>query len=194
MYKYDNKTGQYRGASGKFVSRAEIAHVVAQTVDTLADQLSRHTDDLIRDKLSVADWQSSIASELKNSSIQMSLLASGGGDIDKSITVQLNEQFDRLDKFGRSIARGELSVPQIQARARNYANSTRVAFYQVESISKARSGLKSAKRILDNQAKHCPDCLRYASLLYVPLSQLISPGTNCECNAGCKCSVVYRYY
>jgi hypothetical protein len=194
-YRYDSRVGQYRsGISGRFVSPSQIAVVVASTVDRLGDTLSDFSDQLIRDRLSVANFQLSVASELKNTFIQLAQLASGGGAIDKAVEDGLGEQLDRLDKFGQAIGRGELSVPQIRARARAYSNSARVAFFQIEALSKARSGIKTAARRLDSQAKHCKDCLYYASLLYVPLSELISPGTNCECNVGCKCSVVYRYY
>lgn len=194
-YRYDIRVGQYRsGTSGRFVSPSEIAIVVAESVERLSDTLSDCADNLVRDRLSVADFQLSVASELKNSFIQLSQLASGGGEIDKAVENSLGEQLDRLDKFGQAISRGELSVPQIKSRSRQYANSARVLFFQVEASSKARSGIKTGKRILDSQAKHCSDCLRYAGLGYVSLVDLISPGTNCECNTGCKCSVVYRYY
>lgn len=194
-FRYDIRVGQYRsGTSGRFVSPSEIAIVVAETVDRLGDTLSGYSDQLIRDRLSVANFQLSVASELKNTFIQLSQLASGGGKIDKAVEDGLGEQLDRLDKFGHAIARGELSVPQIRARARNYSNSARVLFFQIEALSKARSGIKTAARRLDNQAKHCQDCIRLASLNFVPLSELVAPGTNCECNVGCKCSVVYRYY
>ncbi len=194
VYKYDPRAGAWRGANGRFVSPSAVAQVVSETVERLGDTLSGFSDQLIRDRLSVADFQLSVASELKSTFVQLSLLASGGGAIDKAVEDGLGDQLDRLDKFGQAIARGELSVPQIRARARQYSNSARVLFFQIESLSKARSGIKTGKRILDSQAKHCSDCLRYAGLGYVSLSDLISPGTNCECNVGCKCSVVYRYY
>jgi hypothetical protein len=149
---------------------------------------------MVRDRLSIANFQLSVANDLKNTHIQLAMLASGGGKIDLAVETELGEQFDRLDKFGQSIARGELSVPQIKARTRQYANSARMSFYKIEALSKARSGIKTGKRLLDNQAKHCASCLRYAGLGYVPLAELISPGTDCECGYGCKCSVVYRYY
>lgn len=194
-YRYDIRVGQYRsGTSGRFVSPSEIAIVVAESVDRLGDTLSGYADALINDRLSVANFQLSVASELKNSFIQLSLLASGGGKIDKAVEDGLGEQLDRLDRFGQAIARGELSVPQIRARSRAYVNSARVLFFQVEALSKSRSGVKSARRILDNQAKHCGDCIRLAGLGYQSLELLVLPGTFCECNVGCKCSVVYRYY
>lgn len=193
-YIYDDRTGQYRGTGGRFVSPAQVANVVAEAIDQLGDRLSQHSDNLVRGKLSVADWQFSIASQLKDVHIQLGLLASGRGTIDKEVEIELSSQFDRLDQFGQAISRGELSVVQIKARARQYANSARVSFFQVESLSKARSGVKTGKRILDNQAKHCSSCLRYAGLGYVALADLISPGIDCECSYGCKCSVIYRYY
>lgn len=193
-YTYDSRVGQYRGAGGRFVSPARIAVVVAETVDRLGDTLSGFADALVQDRLSVANFQLSVASELKSAHIQLTLLANGGGKLDKAVEIGLSEQFDRLDKFGQAISLGELSVPQIKQRARQYANSAKVVFYQIEALSKARSGIKTGKRMLDSQAAHCWDCLRYAALGYVSLADLITPGISCQCNSACKCSVVYRYY
>jgi hypothetical protein len=194
VYKYDPRAGAWRGKNGRFVSPVAVAQVVDESVNLLSDTLYGFADSLIRDRLSVANFQLSVASELKNSFIQLSILASGNDKIDKAVEDGLGEQLDRLDKFGHSISKGDLSVVQIRARSRQYSNSARVLFFQVEALSKARSGIKTGKRILDRQAVHCVDCLRYAGLGYVALADLISPGTNCICNVGCKCSVVYRYY
>lgn len=193
-YQYDDRVGQYRGAGGRFVSPAQIAVVVAETVDRLGDRLTRYADGMIADRMSVGNFQLSVANDLKYTHIQLGLLANGGGTLDKAVESELAEQYDRLNRFGKDIVSGLLSAPQIRARTRSYASSARQSFYRVESLSKARSGIKTAKRLLDNQSKHCPSCLRYAGLGYVPLAELILPGTKCECNYGCKCSVVYRYY
>lgn len=194
QYQYDDRVGQYRGAGGRFVSPAKIAVVVAETVDRLGDRLTGYADAMISDRLTIVNFQLSAANDLKNTHIQIGLLANGGGVLDKAVEVELGEQFDRLDKFGGEIASGRLSVPQIRQRTRQYANSARLSFYRVEALSKARSGIKTGKRILDTQSKHCTSCIRYAGLGYVSLADLISPGTNCECSYGCKCSVTYRYY
>ena len=194
LYQYDDRVGQYRGSGGRFVSPAKIAVVVAETVDRLGDRLTGYADGMISDRLTIADFQYSVAQDLKDAHIQLGLLANGGGKIDKQVETELAEQFDRLDKFGQDIASGRLSVPQIKARARQYSNSARMSFYRIEALSKSRSGIKTAKRRLDSQAKHCASCLRYAGLGYVSLADLILPGTNCECTYGCKCSLVYRYY
>jgi hypothetical protein len=194
MYKYDARVGQYRGETGQFVSPAKIAVVVAQSIDSLADRLEGYADGMIRGKLSVANFQFSSASDIKDVHIQLGLLASGGGKLDKAVEEELSGQFDRLKRFGSEIVEGNLSVPQIRARARAYSNSAKLSFYKMEVLSKSRSGIKTGKRRLDSQAKHCQSCLRYAGLGYVSLADIISPGTNCECTYGCKCSIVYRYY
>lgn len=194
MYKYDSKSGQWRGENGRFVSRFQIAQVLDETVNNLANRLSRHTGLLILDRVSVANWQLSVGTEIKDSLIQVGLFA-GGGTLNKGIVEkELGDQLERLDRFGRQIANQELSVLQIRARARQYANCLKPCFYKVETEVKQKAGVKSAKRVLDNQSRNCSSCLRYAGLNYVSIDSLIPPGTNCECGYGCKCSVIYRYY
>jgi hypothetical protein len=47
------------------------------------------------------------------------------------------------------------------------------------------------RRILDPQAQHCADCVRYKQAGIVPIGSLPMPGQRCECRARCKCSVEY---
>jgi hypothetical protein len=194
LFRYDIRTGQYRGAGGRFVSPAQIAVVVEETTNSLGDRLEQYADKMVRGRLSVADFQLSSASDLKDVHIQLGLLASGGGKIDDEVKKELSEQFKRLRKFGDDIIGGDLSVPQIKARARSYANSAKLSFYRLELLAKGKANVKSGKRQLDSQAKHCRSCLRYAGLGYVPLSDVVLPGIDCECTYGCKCSIVFRYY
>jgi hypothetical protein len=194
VFRYDKRVGQYRGESGRFVSPAQVAAVVAESVESLADRLEGYAEQMVRGKLSVANFQLSSAADIKDVHIQLGLLASGGEKLDDSINKELSSQFNRLKKFGSEVAGGNLSVPQIKARVRAYANSAKPSFYSTEILSKSRSGIKTGKRRLDNQAKHCRSCLAYAGLGYVSLSDLIAPGIDCECSYGCKCAIIYRYY
>jgi hypothetical protein len=194
-YRYDTRTAQYRGTDGRFVSVARIAELVADTGNQLRDKLGRHADALLANKISVAEFQLRMARDIKTVHIQMALLANPSLQGSGTATGrEVKEQIQRLGKFGDAIAGGNLSEAQIRQRARMYANSITPSFYRAQIESRKRSQVKTGRRVLDNQAHHCSDCLMYAGLGWVKLSDLIAPGTECECSYGCRCSIVYRYY
>ena len=193
-YKYERSTGQYRGNDGRFVSPSIIATLVNTTQNALRDDLKQITSKLTSNRLSIAQWQAEMMSALKTTHYQLALLGSGNADVSKLVAKGLADNALQLDRMGNSIAQGKYSATQISNYAANYANSTKATFYEAQIEARGESGIKTAKRVLDGQAKHCQDCLRYAGLGYVSLEDLVLPTNDCECGQGCKCSVVYRWY
>ena len=54
------------------------------------------------------------------------------------------------------------------------------------------TGFKQMRRVLDPQAKHCQDCLNWASMDWQALGTLPPPGERCQCLFNCRCSIDYR--
>lgn len=195
QYKYERSTGQFRNLSnGRFVSPSIIATIVETTQNTLRDDLKRLTSKLTSDRISIAQWETGMLSKLKTTHYQLALLGSGGSDVSGLVAKRLAGNALELDRMGNSIGQGKYSAAQILNYAGNYANSTKETFYSAQIEARGESGIKTAKRVLDGQAKHCRDCLRYAGLGYVSLEDMVLPTNDCECGDGCKCSVVYRWY
>jgi len=197
-YYYRPNTGQYHNIkSGKFLSRADVLKIINKESRALSTKLKGLADPLLSQNQSVAEFQTALAKELKNSYIQIAMFGSGGKSrIGPSqygaIGQALKEQYKLIDGFGRAIAAGELSTAQISARASSYSRSLKIAFHAAEKATRKGNGFNQAKRNLDSQAVHCEDCISYASLGWVGINKLVLPGTNCECREGCRCNVVYR--
>lgn len=199
MYSFDKKAGQYRGKNGRFVSQSEIAIALKSIEDSGKVRLEKTSNKLINNKISVAKFQQQLFDEVKTLNLQSAMLAAGGkNNVDESIYKIVNNSLEetalRVVSFGEDISNGSLSVTQIRARSKQYALTVKKTYYAVEKKVKKEAGFLSAKRVLDNQARHCESCLTYANMNWLPIKDAIIPGTKCKCREGCKCSLIYRYY
>lgn len=139
-----------------------------------------------------------MAEQIKASHIRLGVFGAGGKD---AMTPQhygqigrvLRDEFAYLRNFGEAIAAGELNESQVMRRAELYATSSRLSFFAVEKQARQKSGVKLAKRSLDSQARHCEDCLRHSTNgLWIPISEIVSPGSRCRCRNRCKCQIAFK--
>jgi hypothetical protein len=195
---FNPKSGRYHDESGSFVARSEILRLLDSEAARLEIRLQGHARLLANGKLNVAEFQERMAVDLKLSHLRSGMLAAGGKEqMDArrygAVGAELKRQYKYLAGFGTAIANGELSEKQIINRAKMYGISTRVAFFKVEKVSRKDVGVTEAKRDLDSSAKHCPSCLRHSTYgKFVSVDEITPPGTDCECQARCRCRVVYR--
>lgn len=103
-----------------------------------------------------------------------------------------NTEYTALERFASDIQSGKLSEAQIRHRMSLYAYHSKVSYEEGVRLRKKKQKVKRAKRVLGNCKNHCSDCLAYAALGYVPISELILPGDRCACGPYCCCSVVYE--
>lgn len=85
-----------------------------------------------------------------------------------------------------------VSFAQLTARLVLYLRSARALAYTVYKAVEAtnESDAVFAIRELKAGAKHCMECLLYASLPPQPLSAVIVPGHFCRCFSNCQCRIV----
>jgi hypothetical protein len=157
------------------------------------------TTQLIGNAIDLGTWQNTIAATLTDSHIRMGLLASGGSNVagDKellSIGAELKKQFGYLNSFATALENGELSPEQTLARVAQYAKSGRSTFYKLELETRRSDGFQRGKRLLDIQSNHCSSCVNHQRLEWVDLSDLIAPGTDCECRVNCRCRLMYSKF
>lgn len=196
---YDRRAGQYRGLDGRFIGRSRIESLVLQELGATELRMRELTTNLIDGSLLLEDWQTSIASKLKDSHIRLGLLASGGVNATGqkeflSINTEIKKQFDYFNSFSESIGKGDLSVEQILARINQYAKSGRSTFYKLELETRRSDGFKRGRRLLDPQSNHCAACLNHQRIDWVDLSDLIAPGTDCQCRVNCRCRLLYSRF
>jgi hypothetical protein len=196
-WSYDTNLGRYRRPSGQFMSEKAVMALVDGRIDKLGQQLRRFTQMLADGNITIDQWQGSIREAIKAAHIQATVLGHGGKDGMGSaeygrIGQRLRAEYGYLQKFAGDILAGRVSTAMALARVQLYAESVRGSYWEGSSIRQERQGYSLMRRILDPQAQHCDDCLRYARAGLVSMGSLPMPGQRCECRSRCRCSVEYK--
>lgn len=196
-WSYDTNLGRYRRPSGQFMSQKAVMALVDGRIDKLGQQLRRFTQMLSDGNITIDQWQGSVREAIKAAHIQATVLGHGGKDGMGSaeygrIGQRLRAEYTYLQKFAGDILAGRVSTAMALARVQLYAESVRGSYWEGSSLRQGKQGYSLMRRILDPQAQHCDDCLRYARAGLVSLGSLPMPGQRCECRARCRCSVEYK--
>lgn len=193
---YNRANGRYRDSeTGQFVPRERVLLEVDREITQAKVRLQGVTRLLASDKLSIDEWQVRMAQTIKDSHLRMSALGAGGTQQLSArhfgyAGQQLRTEYEALVGFAEDLKAGKLTAEQALKRAAMYGESTALSFHRSEQVTKDRDGFE-AKRSLDPGAQHCDSCIGYATD-WVSASEIIPPGTACECRRRCRCIVVYR--
>ena len=194
---YDANLGRYRRPSGQFMSQKAVMALMDGRIDKLGQNLRRFTQMLADGNITIDQWQGSVREAIKAAHIQATVLGHGGRDGMGSaeygrIGQRLRAEYAYLQNFAGDILAGRVSTAMALARVQLYAESVRGSYWEGSSIRQERQGYSLMRRILDPQAQHCDDCLRYARAGLVSMGSLPMPGQRCECRSRCRCSVEYK--
>lgn len=198
VVKYNPRAGRYVGADGKFISQNYVKNLLTQEIQQTEVRLAALGRLLTSDKISLPEWEQRFAETVRASHLRAAALGSGGREQMGArhfgaVGYQLQQQYSYLDRFAGTVAAGNLTPGQIIQRSRLYAKSSKISFYRAQQLSRVQEGQTEGKRSLDPLARHCASCIRYSTKgQWVPIEQIIPPGTNCECGNNCRCSVAYR--
>jgi hypothetical protein len=195
-WSYDRNAGRYRDERGKFLSQASVQKLVDGRIDKLEASLKRFTRMLSNGSITLDQWQGSVREAIKAAHIQAAIIGHGGkagmGSAEYGrVGQRLRLEYDFLANFASDLLGGRVSAPMALARIGLYAQSVRGSYWLGAEIRQQEQGYSLMRRILDEQAKHCEDCLRYAARGVVPIGSVPLPGQRCECGARCRCSVRY---
>jgi hypothetical protein len=196
-WSYDRGTGRYRDEKGRFLSQASVERLVDTRIDKLESSLKRITRMLSDGNITLDQWEGSVREAIKGAHIQAAVVGYGGrsqmgsGEYGR-IGQRLRSEYAYLQKFALDLLEQRVSPAMALARIGLYAQSVRGSYWQGTELRRQQQGYGIMERILDAQARHCADCVRYAKAGKVAIGTLPLPGQRCECGANCKCSV--RYY
>ena len=195
-WSYDRAAGRYRDAKGRFLSKKAVGNIIDGRIDKLEEQLKRFTKMLADGSITLDQWQGSVREAIKAGHIQAATIGYGGrsemGSAEYGrIGQRLRAEYTYLQGFVRDLIDGRISAPMAMARIGLYAQSIRGSYWQGTEMREQQRGFSMMRRILDDQAVHCPDCKLYAARGMVSIGSLPMPGVRCECGARCKCSVIY---
>lgn len=200
MYKYEKSTGQFRNLkTGRFAPLSDVETAIDTEVFTLQNKLGQHGADYADKRIDLSTFQARMATDIKDSHIRMGAMGAGGHKRLNRRTYGLiggrlsNEYTQYLYKFGQDLNNKDYSREYIIRRSKLYARSPRQSFHAVRHVTRIQDGAKEAKRVLDPNANHCPECPGYQTFgQWVDASFVFPPGRNCSCRGNCKCTVVYR--
>ncbi len=197
---WDARIQGYREAANpkRVLSEATIERAVERRLADHRALIRGLTEKLGAGDISVANWQRGMAGSLRETHLQLRMLAVGGKDRMTprhygSVGGMIRADTDRLARFGQAVARGELSMPQIQARAQLYGQANLRREYDRGREMLARdAGWALERRVLNAGAEHCKGCSGEASLGFVEIGTLAPIGGH-ECRSGDRCRIERRY-
>ena len=195
-WSYDRNTGRYRDERGRFLSKEAVGKLVDGRIGKLEAQLQRFTRMLSNGSITLEQWQGSVREAIKIAHIQAAIIGHGGkasmGRAEYGrIGQRLRAEYSYLQNFVRDLLDGRVSGAMAVARIGLYAQSVRGSYWEGSEARQKERGFSLMRRILDNQAQHCQDCIDYAARGMVPIGTVPLPGQRCACRARCKCSVTY---
>jgi hypothetical protein len=194
---YDRNSSSFRGDKGRYISNAEVLRLVDAEVARQETRMKGHARLLINGKIDVPEFQRRMASDMKLSSIRMAALGAGGVEglgnrHYGKVGAELKKQYKFLAGFGTALSEG-LTEKQVLQRAGQYGRQSAIAFHASQQITKEGEGFTEGKRSLDDQSTHCIQCPEYSTYgEWVPISEIVPPGTSCSCGGRCRCKVVFR--
>jgi len=195
-WSYDRNAGRYRDERGKFLSQAAVQKLVDGRINKLEAQLKQFTRMLGNGSISFDQWQGSVREAIKAAHIQAAIIGHGGrGNMGSAeygrVGQRLRSEYAYLQNFASDLLGRRISAPMALARIGLYAESVRGSYWLGTELRQQGQGYSLMRRMLDDQAQHCADCLAFAARGTVPIGSVPLPGQRCECGARCRCTVRY---
>lgn len=196
-YRWNAGAGRYVDvATGRFIPKQAEVRALDERIKAGIDQVQAVTAGMTRGVVTVAEWQTAVAVELRRMHTQAAALGRGGwqqmtprdwGHVGRA----LRDEYAYLRGFAEALASGTLSEAQINARVSQYVNGIWSRYWRGETSAMQGAGMTEERRIL-TPAEHCKDCEGYAAQGWQPLGSLPEPGEGSVCGHNCRCIKVYR--
>lgn len=194
---WDKKSGRYRYLdTGKFVGKDAVAYLTRKNIDLVQQELNFIKDQTIAGKMTLTEFQSITARNIKTLHIQQAILARGGSanftSADRArVSAILQQESDRIIGITQKLKDGTLSKAQFSAQYNTFAKKSQISFEESVMQNNIENGMVAMRRLLGVTDKHCQSCLNYAARGIQPIGTLPLPMQACECRSNCKCRVVY---
>jgi len=196
-FKFDSAKGVYRFAkSGRAVPQKRIDAVVAKAADTASTNLSKLAKDYASGRISLPEWVTSSADEIKAAHRAAAMVAAGGkarmGPREWGAAGQrMRSELMYFSAFSNEVDTLELGAA-FEARAASYGNAVYATHAQALAMRHEKDGTASTEsNILDDGATHCEGCLEADAAGEVPLGTLTPIGAR-DCGSRCRCRLVYH--
>jgi hypothetical protein len=199
-FTWDVRAQQYRGRSGRFVSRQEIRNALDRALNTAQGRVISLAEQLRTGTVSLAVWQTAMAEELKTLHLYSAAAAKGGWaqmtDTDYGRVGRiLRDQYQYLRGFASDIA-GEKYRDGLDGRFLNrvklYARSGRMTYHAIQRNEMFDAGRTEVRSVL-HPAEHCDQCVEQARMGWVAIDDpRYIPVMNRTCLSNDLCTEDFR--
>jgi hypothetical protein len=195
-YTYDKASATYQ-KNGKAVPRETVRADAEYHALVTSNQLKSLTRKALRSGMAADDFEEKFAAILKRSHIQAGIAGRGGKDNTHLVHYgamgrELKEQYRLLRGFVDDMVDGKLTEKQALARAKQYGSSTLKSFSVAELSAIEESNIGEGWRRLTPGVQHCESCSAHATAGFVPVSEIVAIGADCQCGGNCRCVITWR--
>ncbi len=183
-------------ATGRFVSQLAVNQAVDAVIKAGSQHMVAMTQALQTNQITLAEWQTQMATEIKMLHTGAAALGRGGWDqmtqSDWGWTGQrIRAQYGWLRNFAHDIATGHQPMDgRLLARAAMYAEATRATQREMQRFNASVIGRTQERNVLGS-AEHCSGCVSATAMGWVPLGTLPAIGAR-NCRSRCRCTITTR--
>lgn len=192
---FEQSTQRWRNrTTGRFVSNERVTNEMRRHVSATFGTLDTLTEQLYDGSITVQQWQTAVASELKDAHLAQAMFAKGGranmtaADFGRVGGV-LRDEYRYLDGFAQAIANGRQSRAQALARIKQYGKATQQSYWREYALASRGNIIWQL-----NPAEHCEDCIELAAGgPYTAETLPTYPGAGeTQCRGNCNCTLERR--
>ena len=195
-YTWDTKSASYRGARGRFVSAREVRDGLDGALEAASHRMRGLAGDLRERRISLADWQTSMAREVKNVHLYSAAAAKGGwnqmtpADYGRA-GQRIRAEYAYLNARAVKIASGEQALDgSLERIAAMYGQAARGTYHAVEKLEQEIRGADQERNVRGARDS-CAGCLAQTARGWVGIGELVPIGTR-DCMTACRCLIEYR--
>jgi hypothetical protein len=195
-YTWDARVARFRGANGRYVPASAVRDALDKSIDASAWAMREASEALRAGQMSLAQWELTMAAEIRNSHLAATALARGGWDFMTPADYGragrvIREQYRHLQKFAAQIASGAQKLDGTLARrASLYIDASRAHYAAARKREMEVLGADEERRFR-HARDSCPTCIGESNKGWSPLGTLRPIGDS-ECIVKCKCTFGYR--
>lgn len=187
--------GYYDFRAHRIVSPRAVDAAVDEFLAASRDAVIGYTEQLKAGALSLAEWQSRMREEIRDTHRALAAIRGGGWQNTTPadwgrVGAELRTQYRYLDRFARQIMTNRQSLDgTATSRAAMYVNAARKTGEELRRSRAARRWNEERRRL--SPAEHCGDCLEFAARGWRPVGSLPPIGAS-VCRTNCRCVFEFR--
>lgn len=193
VVRFDAAKGRFY-YNGRSVSVKEIRKQLLRIETQQGRKLAQITDDLINEKMTIAEWKREFDRTITSTHILAGALALGGIAVsvrNAGIQAAIASEIKFADGFAKDVRRKKGSAAQWKARARKYSRAIHITFSNTELEVRKLLGLQTEARRIRRAAESCSGCIEWSRKGWVSIEEMIPIG-RLECGVYCRCYIEYR--